>query len=358
MKKIIFGIIFLIAFTNVKAEIKQILGVGFGQNTDEAKKEALADLATQISVDIKSDFEKVQKVLNNEVVSSSAKKIIKSSAEIPLLGVKFEYPEQNKVIAVISSDESLKAYLSEIEKLTEETKKLKKLAEETDDSSIKYDYLLKILGNLQLLDKYKSVAIILGQSDFPSLEITENEVKDSLTKIENTPDSLGTVINILAKDLKYKKIYIFPAKPDMSEEITEFSKLFKTMLAQKIMAVDSPENAEYLLRGSYDILNDKVLLTLNLYDKQQKYIKSLSTVFESKIVDVNLLPKYKNFDYALLSGNIIKSDLKVKIGFKGYGSGEGIDLNRGDKVSLVINTNLPICFYIVGHVFNSVIFCQ
>ncbi|UOD33945.1 LPP20 family lipoprotein [Deferribacteraceae bacterium V6Fe1] len=353
MKKIFAIIVLLISFTNVMAENKEIFGIGYGQDREIAKKEALADLATQISVNIKSDFERVQKVLNNEIKSSAATSIIKTSSEIPLLGIKFEYQDDDKVIAILSSENSLSAYINEIEKLTVETNKLKTMSEQTNNSSLKYDYLLKILSNLKLLEKYKTVAIILGHSNFPVIDITESEIKDQLVKIQQTPDSLDTVVNIISKELTFNKIYIFPVKPKMSEEITEFSKLLKTMLAQKTDSVDTPENAEFLLRGNYEVINNKILLNMNLYNKNYNSIKNYSLIFDSKIINAQFQPQYQNFDYALLTGNVTRSNLKVKIGFKGYGTGEGIDLNAGDKVDLVINTNQPICYYIVGHVFNK-----
>jgi len=353
MKKVFIMIILFTSFVGLMAENKKIIGIGYGQDRDAAKKEALADLASQISVNIESDFERVQKVLNNEIKSTSATSIIKTSSEIPLLGVKFEYPDAEKVLAILSAEDSLSAYNSEIEKLTAETNKLKIMSEQTNKSSLKYDYLLKMLTNVKLLEKYKTVAIILGGSNFPTLDITENEIKDLLVKIEQTPDSLETIVNIISKELTYDKIYIFPVKPKMSEEITEFSKLLKTMLMQKLDSVNTPDSAEFILRGNYEVLNDKILLDLNLYNKNRKNVKSYFFIINSKIINVQFQPQYQNFDHALLTGNVTKSKLKVKIGFKGYGAGEGIDLNAGDKVDLVINTNQPICYYIVGHVFNK-----
>lgn len=353
MRKIFVIVIMLISLINATAEDKKIIGIGYGQDREIAKKEALADLTSQISISIKSDFEKVQKVLNNKIKSTAATSIIKTSAEIPLLGVRFEYPQENQVLAILSAESSLKAYINEIEKLTSETAKLIAISEKTKKLNLKYEYLLKILSNLNLLNKYKTVAIILGYSDFPELYITEDEVKDRLVEIEQTPDSLDTIANIISKDLTYKKIYIFPVKPKISEEITEFSKLLKTKLLQKIDSVDTPQNAEFILKGDYEILSNKILLNLNLYNQNYKNIKNYSLIFDSKIINAQFQPQYQNFDYALLTGNVTKSNLKVKMGFKGYGAGEGIDLNAGDKVDLVINTNLPICYYIVGHVFNK-----
>jgi hypothetical protein len=48
-------------------------------------------------------------------------------------------------------------------------------------------------------------------------------------------------------------------------------------------------------------------------------------------------------------GFIKSGKLFVNVGFKGYNRSNGIDLEKGDKVDIVVKTNKAICYFLLGH---------
>jgi hypothetical protein len=60
-------------------------------------------------------------------------------------------------------------------------------------------------------------------------------------------------------------------------------------------------------------------------------------------------PKTKTFDKAINSEFVKSGKLFVNIGFKGHNRDSGIDLNSGDTVDIVVKTNKPMCYFLIGH---------
>jgi len=93
---------------------------------------------------------------------------------------------------------------------------------------------------------------------------------------------------------------------------------------------------------------------LKLSDEKNKILKtSTVTLSPSAYKDTKYKPTTKTFDKALNSEFVKSGKLSVQVGFKGYERADGIDLNSGDTVDIVIKTNKPMCYFLLGHTLHK-----
>jgi len=350
MKKLI---ILSLLLSNITA--KTITGEGSGTNQEEAKKDALADLSNSISVDVKSEFKSIDKILGDKYAKQKEKRIDLVS-NLPIIGVKFntkENPQEIKIIAKLDSKTSLKIYENELNRLAKNiNSNIKKL--NTKDKNTKYFILNKTLEDINNFNKYKVVAIILGAKNIPKLNITKDEIEISLKKYTQIAPTLKIASKLLTKDITQKNIYITAIKPYGSNEVTPFARILKNLMSQNLSTTKYSSKASYFLRGNYEVLKDGIFVTINLYDINNNIIKTNTIKLSPQAYkNIRYKPTTKTFDEAINSEFVKSGDLRVNIGFRGYNRVDGIDLTKGDKVDLVIKSNKPICYYIVGSVLHN-----
>jgi hypothetical protein len=329
---------------------------GEGKSRDEAIKDALSNLSTRLSVEVKSDFSKYKSVIDGEYKSNTTQKITTSS-NLPILSANIDVFEAQRHVAVISeldSKKALKAYRVEIDRLHKEIIQSLKSIKTVKSNDIKYKSYTNLIALIQSFNKHKIVATLLGASNLPSADVSIAKIKTSLLKLQKDIDSLELASIILTEDIKQNNIYINPIKTDISQEITQLARVLKSKMAQRLHTTNTPQNAEFILRGSYEVLKDRIFITTNLYDKNSKIVKTATTYITPKA--------YKNIDYkvktlsfdASMNSTVVKSSkLDVSVGFKGYNRVEGIDLKDGDSVDIVVKTNKDICYFMIGHVLHD-----
>ena len=321
-----------------------ITGEGVAEDKKVAKKEALVDLSSAISSNVKSEYRSYQAKLADEY-KQNKENFTDISTNLPKKGVKFRESDSQyvKIIAILDEN-SLKVYKETLKLLKQNIDNLKN---KTD-----YDSLKLLLKNIQQFNKNKIVAIALGGKDLPKIDILESDVKLKLKQFSKLAPNIDIGAKILANSFKEDKIYIQAPKIKGSKEITQFANIFKNQLSKYINASPTPQKANYILRGEYDILKNSIFITYNLYDKNNNLLKT-DTIKIKKVAGINYKPKTKSFDEALNSEPIINNKLRVKIGFRGFYQEDGIDLKKGDKVDIVVKSNKPICYFLVGHVLKD-----
>ena len=313
-----------------------IIGIG------DSKKEALSDLSNQLSVNIKSEFKTYAKIMDNKVKKIKEQEIYLVS-NLPLKGVK--YKNTTPIKAILSSD-SLKLYKSELNRLQKEIIYLSKQPEN-------YNNLIKLLKDIDSFNKNKLVAIVLGLDKIPNINITKSQIEIKLQKITSKTDSLQTAAKIIADKINKKNVYI-SFKPYGSNEITQFANIFKDQLSNYLQITKQSNKAEYFLRGNYKILKNSMFITFNLMDKDNNILKTITiTLLKNGYKNLSYLPHTKSFDESLINGFVKSGKLSVNIGFKGYNRENGLDFKQGDKVDIVIKTNKPICYFLVGYVLHK-----
>jgi len=333
-----------------------ITGTGYGNTKKDSQKEALSDLSSEISVDVKSHFKSYQKLIGKEYQKES-EKLIDTFSNLPIKGAKFYFSnddESVKTTAILDSKIALKLYMDELKKLQKEIAFLDLKLETTKDKNLKYNVLKLILKNIDSFEKNRVVARLLGAKNLPSLNITKSEILVQLKAFQTKSPTLEIASDTLTKGITEDKIYINPIKPSGSEEVTQLAKILKEKMATHLNSVRYPKQANYILRGKYEILKDSIFITINLYDMNNNIIKTNTAILEkSAYENISYKPKTKTFDRAMNSGFVKSGKLSVNIGFRGYERENGIDLKNGDEVDIVVKTNKPICYYLIGYTLKN-----
>jgi hypothetical protein len=341
MKKLIF-LLFLV----VGLQAATIQGEGVNKNPVVAKKEALSDISSQISSKVTSEYKSYQAKLGDQY-KESKEKIINVSTNLPIKGAKFEtIKEKNDCIKIIATldKNSLKVYEESLRVLKDNIDNLKN---KTD-----YDSLELLLEKVQKFYKHKIVAIAIGGKNLPMIDVLESDIKLKLKKFSRVASNIDVATEILAKKFQEKKIYLVPPKVVGSSEITQFAHIFAKNLSKYINCVSKPVEADYTLRGQYEILKDSIFVSYNLYDENDSLIKT-NTIQVKKNPEINHNPETKSFDSSLMSDKIINNDLRVKIGFQGFYQENGISLKNGDLIKIAIKSNKDICYFLLGNVLSK-----
>ncbi|MEA3513622.1 MAG: hypothetical protein U9R37_08480 [Campylobacterota bacterium] len=329
-----------------------IKSTGYGDLENEAKKEALSSLSNKISVDVKSDFKTITKSFGDEY-KKDKEKLIHLSSNLPLKGIEFETIVGDRLVkttAILSSTKALKLYEVELERLNKNISNSMKEYKTTKNNDIRYNILHQVLNDIKNFNKHKTVAILLEGKNLPTLSITQSQIYSKLQKLSQNITTLKIATKVLTKDIKQSAIYISAIKPSGSSQVTQFAKILKDSMSKELSIVKYSSKAKYFLRGSYEILKNSMFVTINLSDINNNILKTTTTTLNpSAYQHTKYKPSTKTFDEALNKGFVKSGKLNVQIGFKGFNRTDGIDLTNGDMVDIVVKTNKPMCYFLLGH---------
>ncbi len=329
-----------------------ISGTAYATLEKDSKKEALSDLSNKISVNVKSDFTTITKSLG-QTYEKANEKLVQLSSNLPILGADFQNIVSDTLIkttATISSEISLEVYITELKRLKKNISHSMLEFENSKNDDIKYRILNQVLNDIENFNKHKIVALVLKGENLPTLDITKSEINSKLLNYIQKAPSIKIASEILSKDIALKDIYISAIKPNGSNEVTQFAKIVKDNLATKLNTAKYSSDAKYFLSGVYEILKDSIFVTLTLSDENNTILKTSTVSLDPKAYqNTKYKPTTKTFDNALNSEFVQSGNLAVQIGFKGYDRINGIDLNSGDLVDIVVKTNKPMCYFLIGH---------
>lgn len=344
-------IIFLAIATFLNAQV--ITGMGYGKDTKKIKDEALSDLSSKISSQVSSDFVTICAVAGDDV-KKTLKSVVQVKSELPILGAEFKYDNYKGVVKVsLDSERVLKLYEEKLKQLSLELQKLSTLLKKTDSSSELYEIYTHLQRYLVEFNKHKIVAVMLGSRKIPKVTLSEALIIQKLLKLSQKVDSLDLAAKLLAKKFSKKDVFIYPAKNNISAEITPFARVFKESLSQYVQTVSSPKQASYFLSATYEIMEKQLFITYTLINKYNKILSQNSITLDKKAYEgLRVKPHTITFDKEIYNGHLKNSALKVDIAFKEQGS-KDVLLYKGDSVELVIRTNKPIYFYLVGHILHD-----
>ncbi|MBL0708166.1 MAG: LPP20 family lipoprotein [Sulfurimonas sp.] len=322
-------------------------GVGYGNTKDELKKNALSDLSQNISTTVHSNFTSISNVLNDKY-DEKIVNIVELKSSLPIKSAHFSMDTES-LTASITTKNSLAGYLVELERLQKLIDSNTKNLSSIKDDAILYETLTKLLVYIDDFNSHKIVATMLGGVNLPSINLNSLEVEKQLQGLETKVNSLKAAAKILTNKITQENIYIIPIKNNGTSEVTQFAKVFKTKLMQKLDATDTPNEADYVLRGSYEILKDEIFVSLKLLDDSNKIVNSANIMLDKKAYSkYSYKPKSKNLDDVVNSDSVANGDLSVQLSFQGYPRANGIDLNDGDKFLLYGESNKDICYFLQG----------
>lgn len=307
---------------------KTIIGIGYGKLDKEAKLEALANLSNNIT----------KKVKNNSIC--------------PMVGVSFDKNINKdgsiKYIATLDSEKVGNIYRKEIKKDLEKILYSMKNISNIEDINKRYKLLLDTLKDIDTLNEYKSIAKLLEIKNIPILDVTKD---DLLLKFKNDIPSVSSIkmaTKKLIKNIDKSNIYVKTFKQNNISNITPFSKLLKDNIIKEINSTKYSSNADYFLTGEYEIFKDSIFIVSKLKDINNRIIKMNMINFNKTLDNISYSSSLLDFYKTINNGYIESNKLFVNIGLKGFNRFKEIDLNSDDKINIFVNSNKPICYFIVG----------
>ncbi|HBD92761.1 MAG: hypothetical protein A2015_08835 [Spirochaetes bacterium GWF1_31_7] len=338
----------------------QLEGIGFGVTQDEAKANALKDLAGLIESNVKTEISRVAEQVNHDTkntYSEYVKSDVNVKTDLPIMGATFqitknktkEYPFSAK--ASFDTDKSIVLYKEKLKEIGVEVESLLKNIEKSTN-----DIKLKLLNELMTLvtsyQKYRLVSVYLAISEIPDMSLTKSDVLTMISGYQNNCDSIEKGALLIAEDFKeYKGVFIYPATPANSNEVTQFSKMLNDYLSLKMSDHQLYSDAKYYLRSNYDILNDGIHMVSQLFDKENNIIKSRITRFlPASYINVAYKPEHVAMS-SLLNNAVSSSDMKIELTTnKGK---TNLLFIEGEEIELLAKVNRSGFIYFAGYVLHN-----
>jgi len=338
---------FLLIFTllgSLHVANADVSGVGYGDTQQKAKKAALADLAGNIKSEVRSTFES-----HETDDTSKSKSDIKVSSNLPIIGADFKILDTNsdtKMKAMLFSSKVSKMYVNKLENIKIE---IDSILKELQTNKSKLELYEDIYSLLLEYDRYESVAVILGATLPVRPSINKAQVKIEISKINLNINTIKRAVTVLANTFTQKNIFVYPAKLKNYTSISQFASVFAKELKGKLNTAISPKYAKYILVGSYELINNNMVLNYELLDIKTNEVKKSKTINIKKQAYKNLKVKPRNIDFDTLLNNGVISSSNLKVSIKSNRGSDSLLFESGEEVELFIKLNKMGYIYIVGY---------
>ena len=165
------------------------MGEGYGKIAVIAQKEALADLARKVQVQVQEATDICQKSGGTTTDDCGfVKQYIRSRTELPILGAEFESLDDREnmkgVRAKLDPGRANKLYQGEIKRLLKNIKAANRDADKENDGELKYQKLKNLQQEIQNYNKHRLVMIVLGNKGIDSSPVVEADVNARLLTVE------------------------------------------------------------------------------------------------------------------------------------------------------------------------------
>ncbi|OIR19457.1 hypothetical protein GALL_03380 [mine drainage metagenome] len=334
-----------------------IVGQGWGDTEAAAKREALADISSKISITVRSRFKSTQVVSartvdknRSEAVAQLSENTVETNSELPILGAEYASRTEGSQVSVqatLETSKSLPLYEKRLDALRDHIAALKADTAKAKDGDAQYNGIMHMLTLLDEFRKLNTVAIYLnGRPHDPG--ITEEALENQLRAVTKQVDSLDLAAKILTAGMNEPGIYILPARTRQSNEVTPFAALLRDRMSANLKTALTPRDAAYMLIGQYQELNDGVDVTYRLFDINAIAQKTNSVhISKNAYAGLETTPKTTDFEQLLKAGVAVSGDLHVEVS-SNLGRHDLL-FNEGDEVEFFVKLNESGYFYVVGH---------
>jgi hypothetical protein len=317
---------------------------------EQAERQALSDLANSIFVNVQSE--------SSSYVEGSGKRRdevwMKSSSDVPLIGAEINCESLGLEVVCkvrLDSGKSLALYAGKLLEISKDIAMLEPRIAKAKEVNL-YALLTQALTLVEQYEKYRAVALQLGGSQYPMLSRTRADTETQIRSIEKSAPSIEIAAQVLAKGLKGKSIYVYPAMPLGSHEVTPFGRVMRDRLSQNIVSVTSPDKAELLFKGNYEILDNNLHLNYRLLDRSGNTLETKVVMLaEAAYKNLQVKPVTMDFDRLLHQGVAESNDFRVQVNTNR--GGEDLLFDENEEIELVVKVNRPAYFYVVGHVLKE-----
>ncbi len=165
---------------------KELTGYGLARSEKEAKELAMADLSSQIEVEVDASFSQIKSV-NNGYIDEIKEDMVRLESRTSLYGVEYRvkkslFRKKYRVYAVISQDK-LGLYEAKISELKNSISEDYKKARKFDDILLKRAYVEKAIESRKKYDSYAAIAFLLGSDKSYRFSIGKIELEDFLNQV-------------------------------------------------------------------------------------------------------------------------------------------------------------------------------
>ncbi len=357
MKHIHLSLGLLLLFSNSATFAAEVVGQGWGDTEALAKREALADISSRISITVRSNFKTSLSVNattvdknRTENVNQVSENTVETHSELPILGASFstrKEGEQVLVKAVLETSKNLPLYTMKLDGLRGRIAALNGSLAKEKSGEVQYHAIMEMLTLLDEFKKLNTVAVYLGGIT-PEHGVDESGLQAQLRAVSQQADSLALAAKLLTAGIDESGVYISPPKARNSNEITQFASLMKDKLSTQIKTVLNPREAAYTFVGEYEESAGGIVITYHLLDSTGLAQKT-NTVQLTKQAYAGLETKPKTVDFEQLlkagvavTGNL-RVDMKTSLGSR------DLLFTEGDEVELWVKLSEMGYFYVVGH---------
>jgi len=369
--------IFICLFSTPFLQAEPLIGEGYGPDEATAKQNALLDLATQVSVQVKSSVEGTseQDVYKGKTdYRESIRANVKTTTDIPILGANFKFSIGNKTAsnqdnvlsrAILVPEQVIPKYSDRLALLRKDILASKDALSSVTANAEKESILHTLLNQVTSYNLHRIVAVALGAKDVPDSPVTEAAVKAQIATVEKIVDTTEKAAAQLASFMTGKdkssaaSIYVYPPTTAESKEITEFGRSIQNALLGKVNAVQDPKQADALMVGGYSILKDTsgsvsgIEVTYKLMEKSGPtvYLTTSVQLLPQAFTGIDYLPKTSSLQALIDNGVVQSNDFRIDV-MTNRGSSDLI-FQKGDTVDILVKLNRQGYFYGVEHVHQN-----
>ncbi|MDD5059278.1 MAG: hypothetical protein PHQ60_15585 [Sideroxydans sp.] len=343
--------------SQLRAARQQVVGEGWGDTEAAARREALSDLSSRISVTVRSSFKSTQTVnsltvekTKTEVVLQSANNTMETNSELPILGADFvtnNEGSQISVKAVLETSKSLPLYEARLNELHSRMAALNSRVSKEKAGATQYAAIMDIFTMLDEFKKLNTVNTYLGGKP-QSSGVDEDALQSQLRATRKAVDSLDLAAQFMAEGIDESAVYIFPARASNSNEVTQFSAIMRDKLSKYIKTALTPREATYMLLGQYEETGEGIDITYRLLDSSALAQKTNSVhLAKAAYAGIVTTPKTTDFDQLLKAGVAVSGNLRAEVSTN-QGSHDLL-FEEGDEIELMVKLSEQGYFYVVGH---------
>lgn len=347
MRAMFLGILLGMPFAAGAVTIK---GDGRGPTEPESQRQAMAALAEAIFVDVQSEFT----IRAKRGEQRESEHVVRSRADLPLIGVEvsgLQIGDAYLSTALLDSDKSLHLYLAKLDDLRREIAAIDEQIDKVKGTQL-HALLSDLITLIDQYEKYRTVARMLGEEKAPPAAHTRTAVQERIRALEARTPTLALAARVISEGIETQNLYVFPAMPRGSHEVTSLGRMLKDQIATRLSTVERPEQASHLFKGEYEITKDAIHLTYRLLDAQGNTLKTrIATLAPEAYREFEYQPKSLSFDRLLHEGMVVSSDFRVELNTNR--GREDLMFEENDEVELLVKMTRPGYFYVVGHVVKS-----
>jgi len=340
-------LIILILLIPFAVNAARFSGEGFGADRETARANALSDLTSQLSVQVRSEFSLTE-------TSSGQKeghRRVESNSDLPLLGAEISYSAVKggfNASAVLDTEKSLPMYEKALTGLADDIRKILQ-----SGISGKGEQAVKSLetafAKADNYEKMLPVARLLGSEYKKDGDISSSEIAKLLESRQRRAATLEDAAFLLTREIKQKRVYVFPPSTGSSHEITPFAAAVQSVLSGRLASENSPDSADYHFAGEYTVQGKEIILAYRLVNRWDGTTVHAGTarLLPAAFEGLDHMPKTADFDTMLFGGLAVSKDFRVDVSTnKGSRS---LLFKKAETVEILVKTTAPAYVYVIGH---------